>query len=79
MKKYIFLALGIAFLSVSCVKERTCGCTATEGPNTGTEMLTVDGSVDCEDITTMGFDELVDGEYVSSVKKVKCVELSVKK
>ncbi len=79
MKKISIIALFVAFVCVSCVKERTCGCTATEVANASQELLTVDGSINCEDVTTMGFDEMIGGEYVTSVQKVNCVELSVKK
>lgn len=65
--------------AVSCVKDRTCECMPSEGTSTFKEILNIDGGMECEDVTTMGKEERINGEYVATVQKVKCTEIAKNK
>lgn len=86
MKKKVFIGIiglmglaGIAGLS-SCSKEHKCKCVTTDVQDDGLlKYFVVDGSISCDDITEMAFEEHVSVEGGTSlhrvdVHKVKCRE-----
>ena len=89
-KRRLFCMLALivlVLLSVSCKKSRYCHCigeTYQKVQNTGdtidfadTVVINVDRSMRCEHILNMGVEELKDGEYVTTTRKVDCKELDM--
>lgn len=81
------LAAGVVVAMVSCKKNRYCHCvsesyqTVTLAGDTtmvaDTVVLNVDRGLKCEHILEFGFQKLQDGDYVTSTRKVDCVELDM--
>lgn len=74
-----FFILMSAFSLVSCVKERSCHCTFTDDPSEHDVELNVDAGIKCEKVSSMGFEELVNGEWVTTARSVSCREIGSKK
>lgn len=77
-KKYLFFALPLIALLGACNKEHQCKCELVEGYEDGTtqNVFYLDGSLDCEDITEMSFEEHTNSgnpplEH-TKIRKVKC-------
>ena len=58
----------------ACKKSRYCHCITTEG-DPDTVVVNVDRSMRCNHILEMGIESLQDGESVTLIQKVSCVEL----
>ena len=78
-KRYLLLAGVVALMAVGCNKEHQCKCTLVDGyeDNTTENIFYLEGSISCEDITEMSYEEHVAAEGVNSlervrVRKVKC-------
>ena len=78
-KKYLFFALlaaGMLF-SVACSREHQCKCTYSNDPNDNQfKVFTVDGSISCDDLVMMGFEEHVATEGVNSLHRVDTVRIN---
>ena len=80
MKKIVMMmsAVAVLFLAAGCNKEHSCKCMTTDVEDDGTlKVFVIDGSVDCESITEMAFEEHIAAEGGGSlervdVHKVKC-------
>ena len=78
-KKYLFFALMAAgmLLSVACSREHKCKCFYADDPNdVQYKVFVVDGSISCEDIVMMGYEEHVATEGVNSLHRVDTVRIN---
>ncbi|MBP5189495.1 MAG: hypothetical protein J6031_01100 [Bacteroidales bacterium] len=89
LKRIVTLFVFVAVLTFfgACKKSRYCHCISDSyqaisldgSTNTvaDTVVVNVDRGFKCEHLIEMGFQELKNGEYVTSTRKVDCVELDV--
>ena len=78
-RKYFFLALLATgmLLTVACNREHQCKCFYSDDPNdVQYKVFVVDGSINCEDIVMMGFEEHVTTEGVNSLRRVDTVRMT---
>lgn len=76
--KYLFelLALGL-LVTVSCSREHQCKCTYANNPDDEQfKVFVVDGSISCDDLVMMGFEEHVATEGVNSLRRVDTVRIN---
>lgn len=81
------LLIAVVFTLGACKKSRYCHCISDsyqyislDGEThtiADTVVVNVDRGFKCEHILEMGLQELKNGEYVTSTRKVDCVELDV--
>lgn len=78
MKKYILILTVAALgLMASCSKEAKCKCTALEPNEQGnyeTTYITTDRGISCKKISKIGFERLLQGQYVRDLVDVTCEE-----
>ena len=78
-KKYLFFAMltmGI-LLSVACSREHECKCTYSNNPNDEQfKVFVVDGSISCDDLVMMGYEEHVATEGVNSLRRVDTIRIN---
>lgn len=78
-KKYLFFAMlaAGAILSVACGREHKCKCFYADDPtDVQYKVFVVDGSISCEDIVMMGYEEHVATEGVNSLHRVDTVRIN---
>lgn len=73
MKKIVFLLAAVGMLTlVGCNKEHQCKCETTDIEDDGNlKVFVVEGSIACEDITEMAFEEHVSVEGGSTLQRVE--------
>lgn len=80
MKKHILTLVSVAFgllLLTACSREHKCKCTYNDTPNDDQyKVFVVDGSISCDDIVMMGFEEHVATEGVNSLHRVDTVRIT---
>ncbi len=79
MKKCLFFVmLGVvALMAAACSKEHQCKCTYANNPNDDQfKVFVVDGSISCEDLVLMGFEEHVATEGVNSLHRVDTLRIN---
>ncbi|MBP5516316.1 MAG: hypothetical protein J6X86_05130 [Bacteroidales bacterium] len=72
----ILVCVALVVFFMACKKSRYCHCVTTEGA-ADTVVVNVDRGMKCEHILELGIDKLQDGEYVTTLQKVDCVELDM--
>ena len=80
MKK-MYLLLGVLTVAmlvlVGCSREHQCKCTYADNPNDEQfKVFVVDGSISCDDLVMMGYEEHVATEGVNSLRRVDTVRLN---
>lgn len=75
-KKILAVVAMVALVACvgACKKVRYCHCVATEG-DPDTIVINVDRSMKCSHIKEYGYQRLINGQWETTVNKVKCVEL----
>lgn len=78
MKKYLFFALpAVALLFGACNREHQCKCTYDAVENDQLfKVFVVDGSISCEDIVMMGYEEHIATEQGQSLRRVDTLRLT---
>lgn len=78
-KKYLFMGvLAVGMLTLAgCGREHQCKCTYSNNPNDDQyKVFVVDGSIACEDLVMMGYEEHVATEGVNSLHRVDTVRIT---
>lgn len=76
-KKYLFLSfLAIGAVFASCGREHHCKCFYSNNPNDDQfKVFVVDGSISCDDLVMMGYEEHVATEGVNSLQRVDTLRI----
>lgn len=78
MKKIVLtFVAALALLAVGCSKEHQCKCVTTDVEDDGLlKYFVVDGSISCDDITEMAFEEHISVEGGTSLHRVEVHKVS---
>lgn len=74
MKRTAFLLLaGLCLVAAGCGKEHRCKCTTTDIEDDGLlKIITIDGSLGCDDISEMGIEnKIVSEDGVQTLERVE--------